>query len=63
MSADLRVENILIQVRSKLQDSGIKLWLQPYYDEGIGTIETELEVKQSNRQKKKYLIKFLSFYT
>lgn len=46
MSSDLRVENILIQVRSKLQENGIKLWLEPYYTEGIGTIESELEVIQ-----------------
>lgn len=44
MSADLRVENILIQVRCKLQETGVKLWLQPYYAEGIGSIDAELEV-------------------
>lgn len=44
MSGDLRIENILIQVRSKLQENGIKLWLSPYYDEGIGSVDDEIEV-------------------
>lgn len=44
MSGDLRIENILIQVRSKLQENGIKLWLHPYYEEGIGSVDDEIEV-------------------
>lgn len=44
MSGDLRVENVLIQVRSKLQEGGIKLWLSPYYEEGIGSVDDEIEV-------------------
>lgn len=44
MSGDLRVENVLIQVRSKLQENGIKLWLSPYYEEGIGSVDDKIEV-------------------
>lgn len=44
MSADLRIENILIQVKSKLLENGIKLWLPPYYVEG-GACDAELEVR------------------
>lgn len=44
MAISLSIDNILIQVRSKLQDEGIKLWLLPYYLEGIGPVDTELEV-------------------
>lgn len=41
---DLRIENVLIQVRGKLNEEGIKLWLSPYYEEGIGSNDAELEV-------------------
>lgn len=44
MAISLRIENILIQVRAKLQIEQIKLWLPPYYVEGIGPIDSELEV-------------------
>ena len=44
MSTDLRVENILIQVRSKLQEGNIKLWLPPYYIENVGQSDSDLEV-------------------
>lgn len=42
---DLRIENVLIQVRAKLNEDTIKLWLSPYYEEGIGSNDAELEVK------------------
>lgn len=32
---DLRITSILQQVKSKLQENGIKLWLAPYYVDGI----------------------------
>lgn len=41
----LSIENCLIQVRACLQEEGIKLWLEPYYSEGIGPNDTELEVR------------------
>lgn len=44
MAISLPIENILIQVRAKLQNEQIKLWLEPYYEEGIGPIDSELEV-------------------
>lgn len=44
MSANLRIDNVLIQVRSKLQEDGVKLWLSPYYEEGIGSNDDEIEV-------------------
>lgn len=47
MTNSLSIDNCLIQVRSCLQDQGIKLWLEPYYTEGIGPVDAELEVRQS----------------
>lgn len=44
MAISLPIENILIQVRSKLQNEQVKLWLPPYYEEGIGPVDSELEV-------------------
>lgn len=44
MSADLRLDNILIQVTSRLRANGIKLWLEPYHSEEFGPCNTELEV-------------------
>lgn len=43
----LSIENVLIQVRAKLQENGIKLWLSPYYSNDIGPIDSELEVSSS----------------
>lgn len=37
------VENIIIQVRARLQEQQIKLWLEPYYFQDIGVIEIELD--------------------
>lgn len=45
MAISLPIENILIQVRAKLQNEQIKLWLPPYYEEGIGPVDAELEVR------------------
>lgn len=44
MSGSLQIENILVQVRSRLQDGGVKLWIEPYYVEGFGPVDSELEV-------------------
>ncbi|XP_055305346.1 NEDD8 ultimate buster 1 [Sitodiplosis mosellana] len=43
MANGLSIDNCLIQVRSRLQEEGIKLWLEPYHVEGIGSNDTELE--------------------
>ncbi|XP_055914257.1 NEDD8 ultimate buster 1 [Eupeodes corollae] len=37
------IDNIIIQVRARLQEQQIKLWLGPYYYEDIGVVESELE--------------------
>lgn len=44
MANGLSIDNCLIQVRSCLQEEGIKLWLEPYHIEGIGTVDSEMEV-------------------
>lgn len=44
MAGSLSIDNCLIQVRSSLQGEGIKLWLEPYYVQGIGPVDLELEV-------------------
>lgn len=46
MANSLSIDNCLIQVRSCLQEEGIKLWLEPYYVQGIGPVDAELEVFQ-----------------
>lgn len=51
MAISLSIDNCLIQVRSSLQGENIKLWVQPYYVEGIGPIDSELEVNISNKLK------------
>ncbi|KAH8344529.1 hypothetical protein KR084_005944 [Drosophila pseudotakahashii] len=37
------LDNIFIQVRSRLQSEGVKLWEEPYYSEDLGSIEGALE--------------------
>lgn len=37
------IDNIIIQVRALLQQRQIKLWLEPYYYQDIGVVESELE--------------------
>lgn len=44
MAGKYNIENVLIQVRAKLLENGIKLWLPPYYVEDIGSVDAELEV-------------------
>ncbi|GLG96153.1 NEDD8 ultimate buster 1 [Gryllus bimaculatus] len=43
MNSDLRAEDILVQVREKLNSDQVKLWLPPYYTEGSGRCEEEIE--------------------
>lgn len=45
MSADLRLDNILIQVTSRLRENGIKLWLEPYHSDDFGPCNVELKVE------------------
>lgn len=44
MSSDPKTEDVLIQIRSKLQEDRVKLWLPPYYTESTGICEEELAV-------------------
>uniref|UniRef100_A0A1A9WA10 UBA domain-containing protein n=1 Tax=Glossina brevipalpis TaxID=37001 RepID=A0A1A9WA10_9MUSC len=37
-----KIDGIIIQVRARLQELGIKLWLEPYYLETLGSVETEI---------------------
>uniref|UniRef100_A0A1I8NVK4 UBA domain-containing protein n=1 Tax=Stomoxys calcitrans TaxID=35570 RepID=A0A1I8NVK4_STOCA len=38
-----QIDNIIIQVRARLQALAIKLWLEPYYYDGVGCVEDEIE--------------------
>lgn len=42
MEGNLNIENVIIQVRSTLNEQNIKLWLAPYYING--PVDEELEV-------------------
>lgn len=44
MAKNISIETVLIQVRGRLQEEGIKLWLEPYHVTAIGPVEPELEV-------------------
>lgn len=39
-----QIDNIIIQVRARLQALSIKLWLEPYYYDEVGCVEDEIEV-------------------
>lgn len=43
-----QIDNIIIQVRARLQSMGIKLWLEPYYYDEVGCVEDEIEVNITN---------------
>lgn len=45
MASSLKIEDVFIQIKSKLQIDGVKLWLPPYYEETTGVNEEELMVK------------------
>lgn len=49
MSAQLKTEDILLQIRSKLQSDDIKLWLEPYYFDELGSSEEQIKVIFDNR--------------
>ncbi|XP_067636364.1 NEDD8 ultimate buster 1 [Eurosta solidaginis] len=36
------IDNIIIQVRARLQQLGVKLWEEPYYYTDIGSVESEI---------------------
>ncbi|TDG39228.1 hypothetical protein AWZ03_014349 [Drosophila navojoa] len=38
-----QIDNIFNQVRARLQSQGIKLWEEPYYSDGLGSIEASIE--------------------
>ncbi|KAH8363681.1 hypothetical protein KR084_013010 [Drosophila pseudotakahashii] len=38
-----QINNTFIKLRSRLRERDIKLWEEPYYFEGVGSIETEME--------------------
>ncbi|XP_017145177.1 NEDD8 ultimate buster 1 [Drosophila miranda] len=38
-----QIDNTLIKVRARLRERDIKLWEEPYYFEGVGSIESEME--------------------
>lgn len=52
MSSKYNIENILIQVRVRLQENGVKLWMVPYYIEGIGPVDVELEVSVNSTKQR-----------
>jgi hypothetical protein len=45
MSSELKTEGIHIQIREKLNEEHVKLWLPPYYSEDGGTCEEEIQVR------------------
>lgn len=44
MADKLNIENVLVQIRARLLQNGIKLWLAPYYIENIGPVDSEMKV-------------------
>ena len=45
MSSELKTEGIRIQIREKLNEEHVKLWLPPYYSEDGVTCEEEIQVR------------------
>jgi hypothetical protein len=45
MSSELKIEGIHIQIREKLNEDHVKLWLPPYYTEDGVTCEEEIQVR------------------
>ncbi|XP_045479093.1 NEDD8 ultimate buster 1-like isoform X2 [Harmonia axyridis] len=43
MYFDLKREDVLMQIREKLRNDKIKLWLEPYYNKTKGSVEEELK--------------------
>ncbi|KAH8304916.1 hypothetical protein KR018_004642 [Drosophila ironensis] len=38
-----QIDNTFIQLRARLRELDIKLWMEPYYFEGVGSIESEMD--------------------
>lgn len=45
MSSELKIEGIRMQIREKLNEDHVKLWLPPYYTEDGITCEEEIQVR------------------
>lgn len=45
MSSELKTEGIRIQIREKLNEDNVKLWLPPYYSEDGVTCDEEIQVR------------------
>lgn len=43
MDSNLKIEDVFMQIRDKLNKDGIKLWLEPYYSEKSGSSESDLK--------------------
>ena len=48
MSSDLKAEGILIQIKEKLNEENVKLWLPPYYTEDGESCDEEMQVRIFN---------------
>ncbi|KDR09755.1 NEDD8 ultimate buster 1 [Zootermopsis nevadensis] len=48
MNSDLKIEGIRIQIREKLNEDNVKLWLPPYCAEDGGTCEEEMQTLMKN---------------
>lgn len=44
MYFDLKKEDELMQIRGKLREDKIKLWLEPYYIQTKGSVQEEIKV-------------------
>jgi hypothetical protein len=45
MNSELKTEGIHLQIREKLNEEHVKLWLPPYYSEDGATCEEEIQVR------------------
>jgi hypothetical protein len=45
MSSELKTEGIRIQIREKLNEDNVRLWLPPYYSEDGVTCDGEIQVR------------------
>lgn len=60
MSAELEIDDAVLQIRNKLQVDNVKLWLLPYYAEKTGSCEEEIKVRSQLLQLLKLKIKYFS---
>jgi hypothetical protein len=47
MNSELKTEGILIQIRQKLNEDHVKLWLPPYFSEDGVTCDEEIQVRST----------------